>query len=287
MSLSETFGDPILREIVFRALTVGILVSLCAAVLGVSLVLRRYSMIGDGLSHVGFFALSLAAAFGLDASNSLEISIPIVIVAAILLMKLTERGVMRGDAATAVVSTGAVAVGVILFSFTRGSMTADVCNSLFGSSSVITLTDKDLYLSIGISVLVIALYLVFYHLIFAVTFDEAFARASGARTGFCNLLIAMLTAVVIVVGMKLIGAIMISALVVFPALTAMRLSGSFRRVIAVSALVSCLCFVVGFFAGCLLGLPAGPCVVVANLLAYLLCWLLAPFRKKPEHRSAS
>ncbi|MDY5940862.1 MAG: metal ABC transporter permease [Eubacteriales bacterium] len=274
MTISEIFGDPIIRGIVFRALTVGILVSLCAAVLGVSLVLRRYSMIGDGLSHVGFFALSIAAALGLDASNSLEISIPIVIAAAFLLMKLTETGVMRGDAATAVVSTGAVAVGVVIFSFARGSMTADVCNSLFGSASVITLTDKDLYLSIGISVLVIVLYLVFYHLIFAVTFDEAFARASGARTGFCNLLIAMLTAVVIVVGMKLIGAIMISALVVFPALTAMRVSGSFRRVISVAAVVSCACFVIGFFAGCLLGLPTGPCVVIANLLVYLLCFVV-------------
>jgi len=268
MSLVDIFSDALVRHVVLRALVVGVLVSVCAAVLGVSLVLRRYSMIGDGLSHVGFFALSVAAAFGLDATNSLEVSVPIVIAAAFLLMKLTESGVMKGDAATAVVSTGAVAVGVIVFTFAKGSMTADICNSLFGSASVVTLTDKDLWLSIGMTVLVIALYAVFYNLIFSVTFDDSFAKASGAPAGFCNLLISMLTAVVIVVGMKLIGSIMISALVVFPALTAMRFAGSFRRVIVTAGIVSAACFVVGFFAGCVLGLPTGPCVIVVNMLLY-------------------
>ena len=274
MSFFEIFSDPMIREVVLRALTVGGLVSLCAAVLGVSLVLRRYSMIGDGLSHVGFFALSVAAALGMSATNSLEISVPIVIFAAFLLMKLTESGMMKGDAATAVVSTGAVAVGVIIFTFAQGSMTADICSSLFGSASVVTLTDKDLVLSIVMSVLVIALYLIFYRLVFAVTFDEGFAKASGARVSFCNLLISMLTAVVIVVGMKLIGSIMISALVVFPALTAMRLAGSFRRVIAVAGTVSVICFVIGFFAGCFLGLPTGPCVIIVNMAVYALSALI-------------
>ena len=162
MSLYDIFSDPMIRGVVLRALTVGGLVSLCAAVLGVSLVLRRYSMIGDGLSHVGFFALSVAAAFGLNATNSLEISIPIVIAAAFLLMKLTESGMMKGDAATAVVSTGAVAVGVVIFTFAQGTMTSDICNSLFGSASVVTLNDKDLIISIVMSVLVIALYLIFF-----------------------------------------------------------------------------------------------------------------------------
>ena len=273
MSLYDIFSDPMIRGVVLRALTVGGLVSLCAAVLGVSLVLRRYSMIGDGLSHVGFFALSVAAAFGLNATNSLEISIPIVIAAAFLLMKLTESGMMKGDAATAVVSTGAVAVGVVIFTFAQGTMTSDICNSLFGSASVVTLNDKDLIISIVMSVLVIALYLIFYRLVFSVTFDEGFAKASGAPVSFCNLLIAMLTAVVIVVGMKLIGSIMISALVVFPALTAMRLAGSFCRVICIAGGVSVICFIIGFFAGCLLGLPTGPCVIIVNMAVYAVCAL--------------
>ena len=270
MTFSDIFSDPMVREIVLRALTVGALVSLCAAVLGVSLVLRRYSMIGDGLSHVGFFALSVAAALGVSTTSSLEVSIPIVMLAAFLLMKLTESGLMKGDAATAVVSTGAVAVGVVIFTFAQGSMTSDICSSLFGSASVVTLTDKDLIISIVMSVLVIALYLIFYRLVFSVTFDEGFAKASGAKVSFCNLLISMLTAVVIVVGMKLIGSIMISALVVFPALTAMRLAGSFRRVICVAGAVSVICFIIGFFAGCFLGLPTGPCVIIVNMIVYAI-----------------
>ncbi len=277
MNLFDMFSDPFIRSIILRALAVGTLVSFCAALLGVSLVLKRYSMIGDGLSHVGFLALSLSAALGLSRS-SLEVSIPVVLLAALLLMRLSSKGEMQGDAATAIVSTGAVAVGVIIFSLSGSGSAADMCNSLFGSSSVVTLTNKDLYISIILSLAVIGMYILYYNKIFAVTFDEPFARASGIKAERVNLLLSLLVALVIVIGMKLIGAIMISALVVFPAMSAMKLFSDFKKVIISAGIISVLCFSVGFLFGCAFSLPTGPSVVIMNVITLLIASIVKKAR---------
>ncbi len=259
---------PILYKIIVRAAVVGVLVSLCASVLGVTMVLRRMSMIGDGLAHAGFGALAVATLLNVSGEYRMEISIPIVMLTAFLLMHLSERGVMGGDAAIAVVSTGMITAGVLIFSFTTG-YTADMCSSLFGSASVLTLTDKDLYMSIGLTVVVITLFVLFYNRIFAVTFDEAFALATGLRANLYKLLISALTAVTVVVGLEMIGSVMISALIVFPSLTAMKLCRSFRGVIIMSAVSSVLSFVAGFVISCEAELPVGACVVAVDLVVYV------------------
>ena len=271
MSLFTLFADPYLSQVVLRALSVGVLVSLCAALLGVSLVLRRFSMLGDGLSHVGFGAMAVASVIGMT-DYTLEIAIPIVIAAAFLILRLNENSRLQADSAVALLSTGAIAVGSLIFNFS-GTRNTDVCNSLFGSASLITLTDKDLFLSIGLSVCVLALFLLFYRQIFAITFDETFARATGMPTGLYQSLLAILTAVTIVLGMKMMGAIMIAGLVVFPALTAMRLCKTFRAVVLCAAAVSVLCLITGFLAACCFSLQTGPAVVTVNLVLYALCAL--------------
>lgn len=249
-----------------RALVVGVLVSLCAALLGVSLVLKRYSMIGDGLSHVGFGALAVATALDLSGEKAIEISIPIVVAAAFMLLKLSQSSRIKGDAAIALISTASMAVGVIIYDRTTG-MSSDVCSSLFGQSSAMTITDKDLILSVCLTVAVAVLFLLFYNRIFCVTFDEAFAKASGLRSGRYNIILALLTAVTVVIGMRMLGALMISALVVFPPLTAMRLFKSFKSVVAASAAVSASCFIIGFIIASFFGLQTGPAVILVNLAA--------------------
>ncbi len=270
MSLFDLFASDFLREIVLRALVVGVLVSLCASMLGVSLVLKRYSMIGDGLSHVGFFALAVASVAGVGASYSIEVSIPIVILAAVLILRLSEHGGrISGDAACAVVSTGAVAIGTLLYNFTGGK-SGDICNSLFGSSSVITISGKDMYISVALSVVVLAWFLIFTKSIFSVTFDENFAHAAGVKSSAFSLGLAVLTGVTIVVGMKMMGAIMISALIVFPSMTAMRLTKSFKLTVIFSAVTSVVCFVIGFFLACCLSLQTGAAVVAVELIAFVI-----------------
>lgn len=266
MSLYQMLTDPYLSGVIFRALTVGILVSLCAALLGVNLVLRKLSMIGDGLSHVGFGAMAVATVVGM-ADFTLEIAIPIVIAAAFAILRLGENHKLHGDSAVALLSTGAVAVGSLIFNFS-GTRNTDVCNSLFGSASIITLTDKDLWLSVALSLCVLALFLLFYRQIFAITFDETHAKASGLPTGAYQSMIAVLTAVTIVLGMKMMGAIMISGLVVFPALTAMRVCRTFRAVTVTAAITAVFCLVTGFFLACIFSFQTGPCVVCVNLLLY-------------------
>ncbi|MDO4743522.1 MAG: metal ABC transporter permease, partial [bacterium] len=221
MTLSEMFSNPFIAGVIFKALIVGTLVSLCAALLGVSLVLKRCSMIGDGLSHVGFGTMALATVVGLSSNFSLVVSIPIVIVAAWFLLRISENSKIKGDAAIGLLSTSAIAVGVILYNYSSG-MTTDVCNSMFGSSSVLMLNNSDLILSIVLSCVVLGLYALCYNKIFVVTFDENFASASGVNSQRYKTLISILTAVTVVLGMKMLGAIMISALIIFPALTAMR-----------------------------------------------------------------
>ncbi|MDR2629529.1 MAG: metal ABC transporter permease [Spirochaetaceae bacterium] len=249
-----------------RAVIVGFLVSLCASLLGVSLVLKRYSMIGDGLSHVGFGALALATAMN---AAPLAVSIPIVVSAAFLLLRLSEKHIIKGDAAIAMVSTGALALGVVVISMTTG-MNTDVCNYLFGS--ILAMNKNDVTLSIILSVTVLFLFIVFYHKIFAVTFDETFAKATGTKTGVYNMLIAFLTAITIVLGMRMMGAMLISSLIIFPALTAMRLCKQFKTVTICSALVSVICFFIGVVISYVYATPTGASVVIINILAFLVFW---------------
>ena len=267
MTFSEMFSDSFYMKIFSRVLIVGVLVALCASLLGVSLVLKRFSMIGDGLSHVGFGAIALASLISLDENFKLEFTIPIVVIAAFVLLRITENSKIKGDSAIALFSVSAMAIGYIIYSISGGG-TADVCNNLFSSTSITSITDKDLIISIILSVIVIFLFVFFYTKIFSVTFDENFSKATGVRPGFYNMMIALLTAVTIVLGIRMTGAIMIPALVVFPALTSMRFFKSFLSVVVSSAVISVVCFVMGFLVGCRLSLPTGPCVVVTNLVAF-------------------
>ncbi len=268
MNFAEILSSPYITGIFIRALIVGILVSLCASLLGVSLVLKRFSMIGDGLSHVGFGALAVATILNLE-DYSIEISIPIVIAVAYLLLKLSETGKVKSDSAIAIVSTGAVAIGSIIFS-KAGGANADMCNSLFGSASIVTIDDNDLILSIILSVAVLSIFVIFYNRIFAVTFDETFSKATGVKAEGYKMLIAVLTAVTIVLGMKLMGAMMISAILIFPTLTSMRIFKSFRSVIICSALVSVISFIIGFIFACSMELQTGAAVVTVNIAVFIL-----------------
>lgn len=272
MWITRLFADEYLMSVVLRAFVVGLLVSVCAALLGVTLVLKRFSMIGDGLSHVGFGALALATALGVGGGFALEFSLPLVALCAFLLLWLTGKGKLKGDTAIGMISSAAMAVGVILYHL-KGGMTADACNSLFGSASVLTLSEKDSVISMVLGVLVIGLFLLFYHRIFAVTFDETFAGACIGGVNVFRILLSLLTAVTVVVGMKMMGAVMISALIIFPAVCAMKVCRSFKGVVTLSALLSIGCFAVGFAAACLWGLPTGPCVVVVNLAVFGVCSL--------------
>jgi zinc transport system permease protein len=257
-----------------RAFIVGALVSVCSAILGVSLVLKRYSMIGDGLSHVGFGSLAIATALN---AAPLTVAIPIVIAAAFLLLRLTEKSLIKGDAAIAIISTSSLAVGVVIISQTTG-MNTDVCNYLFGS--ILAMNKNDVYLSIVLSITVIVLVIVFYHKLFAITFDETFARATGVKAGLYNMLIAFLTAVTIALGMRMMGAMLISALIIFPALTSMRAFKTFRSVTICSVCVSMLCFFTGIIISYEYATPTGASVVLVNILAFLLFWLVNSLKRR-------
>ena len=255
-----------------RAMLVGMIVSLCAALLGVSLVLKRYSMIGDGLSHVGFGALAVDMVLGVAP---LAFTIPVVVLAALLLLRLSETSKIKGDAAIGMIATAALAIGVMVLSLARNA-NADISGYLFGSILVMSKDDVTISLWLGGAVLV--LFVLFYRRIFTVTFDEAFARATGLNAGLYNTLIAVLTAVTIVLGMRLMGAMLISSLVIFPALTAMRLCKSFRAVTLTAAAVSLVSFFIGMSVSYLLSTPAGASVVLVNALMFLLFSLAARLR---------
>ena len=260
-------------EFMQRAFIVGILVSLCAALLGVSLVLKRYSMIGDGLSHVGFGALAVASALGLAP---LAVAVPAVIAAAVLLLRLRQNAKVKGDAAIAMISASALAIGVISVSVTTG-MNTEVSSYMFGS--ILSLSRGDAVLSVLLSGAVLALFVLFYPRIFAVTFDEDFARATGTRAELFNTLIAVLTAVTVVLGMRMMGALLISSLVIFPALSAMRFCRSFRGVVLSGAILSVVCFVAGITASFFLETPTGASIVVADLIAFGLSALAGRLKK--------
>ncbi|MCR5228785.1 MAG: metal ABC transporter permease [Solobacterium sp.] len=252
-----------------RALLVGLLVSLCASLLGTSLVMKRFSMIGDGLSHVGFAALALAYALNLAP---LSVSVPVCVLAAFFLLRIRDSSKIKGDAATALMCSGALAVGVMTISLTSG-MNTDVCNYMFGS--ILAMSRSDVVLSVVLALAVIVLYVIFYHRIFAVTFDESFAEATGINTNAYNTVIAVLTAVTVVLGMRMMGTLLISSLIVFPSLTAMRVTGNYHSTVVVSALISTVCFLAGLFFSYLYSVPTGACIVIMNMLAFFVFSLAA------------
>ena len=295
----EEMGLYLQYKFIQRALIVGVLVALCAALLGVTLVLKRYSMIGDGLSHVGFGALSIAAALGFVSADALPSILPaglrrgiaavcgaisqtplpftlvIVIALAFLILRMSERSILRGDAAIALLSTAALAVGVLVTSLTSG-MNVDVMNYMFGS--ILAMSKTDVILSVSLSVVVIALFVLFCNRIFAVTFDEPFARATGTNAGMYNMLIAILTAVTIVIGMRMMGTMLISSLIIFPALTSMRVFSHFKQVLISSAVISVSCFISGIMLSCLYSVPAGAAIVLVNLSVFLVFTLIGRIR---------
>ncbi|MFQ6959001.1 MAG: metal ABC transporter permease [Clostridium sp.] len=266
----EMFSYPFM----VRAVLVGTMVSLCSALLGVSLVLKRYSMIGDGLSHVGFGALAIATAAN---AAPLAVAIPVVILAAVLLLRISGSSKIKGDAAIALISTSALAVGVMVISMTTG-MNTDVYNYMFGS--ILAMSSSDVRLSVVLSAAVLILYILFYHKIFAITFDETFALATGVRANLYNTLIAVLTAVTIVLGMRMMGALLISSLIIFPALTSMRVCRTFKSVIINSAVISVICLFVGITVSYVWATPAGASVVIVNIAALLIYTVAGAVKNK-------
>lgn len=253
------------------ALIVGVLIALCSSLLGVTLVLKRFSFIGDGLSHVAFGVMSVAAVLGL--ADDLPLTLCITVVCAVLLLRTGQNTKIKGDAAVAMVSVGALAIGYLLMNLFSASsnLSGDVCITLFGSTSILTLSQSEVRLCVALSAAVVAVFLLFYNKIFAVTFDEDFAKAVGTKADLYNLLLAVTTAVVIVLAMNLVGSLLISALVIFPALSAMRVFQSFRAVTVCSAVLSVSCAALGILIAILAGTPVGSTIVAVDILAFLLC----------------
>lgn len=269
-TMIEMFSYPFM----VRAFLVGSLVALCSALLGVSLVLKRYSMIGDGLSHVGFGAMAVAAALN---TAPLAVAIPVVIVAAVLLLRISGNSRIKGDAAIALISTSSLAVGVMVISLTTG-MNTDVYNYMFGS--ILAMSAEDVQLSVILAIVVILLFVFFYNKIFAITFDETFALATGVKANLYNTLIAVLTAVTIVLGMRMMGALLISSLIIFPALTSMRVCRTFRSVIISSGVISVVCLFLGISVSYLYATPAGASVVMAYIAALVIYSVIGAVREK-------
>jgi zinc transport system permease protein len=256
------------------AIIVGVLVSLCSSLLGVTLVLKRYSYIGDGLSHVAFGALAIASV--LKLSNNMLLILPVTIAVAILLLCTGKNARIKGDAAVAMVSVGALAIGYLLMNIfsTSANISGDVCTTLFGSTSILTLKAEEVYLCIALSCVVIFCFILFYNKIFTITFDENFARATGVNTTIFNLLIAVIVAVIIVLAMNLVGALLVSALVVFPALSAMRTFKSFFSVTIAAATISVICSLIGIVIAILAGTPVGSTIVAADIVVFGLFYLI-------------
>lgn len=262
--IAEMFSAPVL----VRALIVGVLVSLCAALLGVSLVLKRYSMIGDGLSHVGFGALAVATVMNLAP---MTVAIPVVILAAFLLLRLSSNGKIKGDAAIALISTSALAIGVMAVSMSSG-MNVDINSYLFGS--IISVSSGDVVISVILALAVLLMFVFFYTKIFAITFDENFAKATGTNANLYNMLIALLTAVTIVIGMRLMGSMLISSLIIFPALCSMRVFRSFKSVTICSAVISVTTFIIGMFISYIADTPCGASIVCVNIVFFVVFFVI-------------
>lgn len=254
-----------------RAFIVGIPVALCAALLGVSLVLKRYAMIGDGLSHVGFGALAIASALNLAP---LWVSIPVVVIAAFLLLCLSESSRINGDSAIAIISSGALAIGVVIATVGNG-MNTDLSNYLFGS--ILATSESDAICSVCLSVVVLVMFVFCYGKIFAVTFDEVFSRATGVNSRVYNMVIAVLTALTIVIGMRIMGTLLISSLIIFPALTSMRLCKTYKKVIVWSSVVSIFCFISGVVASYFLEIPTGATIVITNIIMFIIFTAISKF----------
>lgn len=256
-----------------RAFIVGILVALCSSLLGVTLVLKRFSFIGDGLSHVAFGAMSVAAV--LNLTNNMYLVLPVTVIAAILLLRTGKNTKIQGDAAVAMISVASLALGYLIMNIFKPSnnLSGDVCTTLFGSYSILTLTPGEVWLCVGLSIAVIAAFIVFYNKIFAVTFDESFAQAVGTHASVYNLVIAIIIAVIIVLAMNLVGSLLISALVIFPALSAMRVFKSFRSVTICSVIISVTCSLAGLLISVPAGTPVGSTIVAADLLAFLTFYI--------------
>jgi zinc transport system permease protein len=267
----ETLRMYMQYDMVRNALIVGVLIALCSSLLGVTLVLKRFSYIGDGLSHVAFGAIAIAAV--LHLSDDMVLVMPVTILCAVLLLRTGQKTRIRGDAAIAMISVGALAVGYLLMNIFSASsnLSGDVCSTLFGSMSILTLTQAEVWLSIILSVVVVVIFLLFYNRVFAVTFDENFARAAGTKVEAYNLLIAVVIAVIIVLAMNLVGSLLISALVIFPAMSAMRLFRSFRAVTIASAVLSVFCALMGILVAILADTPVGSTIVGMDILAFLIC----------------
>ncbi|MBP3348355.1 MAG: metal ABC transporter permease [Clostridia bacterium] len=263
-----------------HALIVGVLVSLCASLLGVTLVLKRFSFIGDGLSHVAFGAMSVAAVVGL--SNEMTLVLPVTVAAAILLLCGGQRAKIKGDAAVAMISVSALAVGYMLMSIfpSSGNVSGDVCTTLFGSTLILTLSKTEVWLCVVLSLAVVTAFVLMYNKIFSITFDEDFARATGLGVGVYNVILATVIAVVIVLAMNLVGSLLISALVVFPALSAMRVCRSFKRVTVLSAVIAVGCSLVGLVVSILAGTPVGSTIVVADIAVFLIFTVVGAVRRK-------
>ena len=260
------------------AIIVGVLVSLCSSLLGVTLVLKRYSYIGDGLSHVAFGALAIASV--LKLSNNMFLILPVTIAVAILLLCTGKNTRIKGDAAVAMVSVGALAIGYLLMNIfsTSANISGDVCTTLFGSTSILTLKLEEVYLCVVLSGIVLLSFILFYNKIFSITFDENFAQATGVNTTAFNLLIAVIVAVIIVLAMNLVGALLVSALVVFPALSAMRVFKSFFSVTVAAATISVLCSLIGIVIAILAGTPVGSTIVAADIVAFGLFYSIGMLR---------
>ena len=256
------------------ALIFGVLIALCSSLLGVTLVLKRFSFIGDGLSHVAFGAMAIAAVTGI--SNNMLLVMPVTVVSAVLLLRTGQNTKIKGDAAIAMISVGALAFGYLIMNiFSKSAnLSGDVCSTLFGSTSILTLTSREVLLCTVLSLAVVAVFVLFYNKIFAVTFDESFAKATGIKAERYNLLIAIVIAVIIVLAMNLVGSLLISALVIFPALSAMRIFKSFKSVTVFSAALSVACAVLGIVISILMGTPVGSTIVAADALGFIICYII-------------
>lgn len=261
-----------------RAFIVGILVALCSSLLGVTLVLKRFSFIGDGLSHVAFGAMSVAAVMNL--TNNMYLVLPVTVLAAILLLRTGKNTKIQGDAAVAMISVASLALGYLIMNIFKPSnnLSGDVCTTLFGSYSILTLTPAEVWLCAGLSIAVIAAFIIFYNKIFAVTFDESFAQAVGTHASVYNLVIAIIIAVIIVLAMNLVGSLLISALVIFPALSAMRVFKSFRSVTICSVIISVTCSLTGLLISVPAGTPVGSTIVAADLLAFVIFYIIGKIK---------
>lgn len=280
--LTEYLQFPAVRY----AIIVGLLISLCSSLLGVTLVMKRFSFIGDGLSHVAFGAMAIATV--LNVTDNMLIIMPVTVVSAVLLLRTGQNTKIKGDAAVAMISVGALALGYLLMNLApkngraSANLSADVCSTLFGSTSILTLSQKDVITCVVMSAIVVAVFFFFYTKIFAVTFDESFAKATGIRSDLYNLLIAVVIAVIIVFAMNFVGSLLISALIIFPALSAMRVFKSFRSVIVCSVIISLFCASMGLLLAILEGTPVGSTIVAADIVVFFIFSIISMFARRGE-----